>query len=234
MRRGTHPVALVTGAGRGIGRAAAEALAAAGYAVVIAERAASLGRRAERGLQATGASAVFVHMDVAARGAAERAVRVAVDRFGRLDCVVNNAGVLTVALLHRLARRDLQRMVAVNLLGPLLVVRAALPVLRRRGHGAIINVASLLGKYGLSHYSTYCATKFGVVGLTQALADELRGAGISVWAVCPGQVDTAMARRAGATEREGLIRPESVARVIVALATGRRRAPSGAAIDITR
>jgi 3-oxoacyl-[acyl-carrier protein] reductase len=123
-------------------------------------------------------------------------------------------------------------MVAVNLLGPLLVARAALPILRRRRRGAIINVASLLGKYGLTHYVTYCATKFGMVGLTQALADELHGTGISVWAVCPGQVDTAMARRAGASEREGLIRPASVARVIASLATGRRRTPSGAAIDI--
>ena len=116
------------------------------------------------------------------------------------------------------------------------MARAALPVLRRRGHGAIIKVASLLGKYGLSHYITYGATKFGVVGLTQALADELRGTGIFVWAVCPGQVDTAMARRADATERERerLIRPESVARVIAALATGHRRAPSGAAIVIPR
>jgi NAD(P)-dependent dehydrogenase (short-subunit alcohol dehydrogenase family) len=232
MRSQPRPVALVTGAGRGIGRAAAEALASAGYAVVVAERAAPLGRRVERALQATGAPAVFVHTDVAARGAAEHAVRVAVGRFGRLDCVVNNAGVLTVAPLHRLSRRDLQEMVAVNLLGPLLVARAALPILRRRRRGAIINVASLLGKYGLTHYVTYCATKFGMVGLTQALADELHGTGISVWAVCPGQVDTAMARRAGASEREGLIRPASVARVIASLATGRRRTPSGAAIDI--
>jgi short-subunit dehydrogenase len=72
-----------------------------------------------------------------------------------------------------------------------------------------------------------------MVGLTQALADELHGTGISVWAVCPAQVDTAMARRAGAAERAGLIRPASVARLIAALATGRRRAPSGAAIDLT-
>lgn len=236
MRRGKRPVALVTGAGRGIGRATAEAFAAAGYAVVIAERAAQSGRRTERALRATGAPAVFVRTDVAAAGGAERAVRAAVRRFGRLDCVVNNAGVLTVAALDRLARRDLQAMVRVNLLGPLLVVRAALPVLRRRGRGAIVNVASLLGKEGLGGYVTYCATKFGMVGLTEALADELRGTGIAVWAVCPGQVDTAMARRAGATERDrpGLIRPESVARVIVALATGRRRKPSGAAVDVTR
>jgi uncharacterized oxidoreductase len=236
MRRARRPVVLVTGAGRGIGRATAEAFAAAGYAVVIAERAASLGRRAARGMRAAGYPAVFVRTDVAAAGAAERAVRAAVRTFGRLDCVVNNAGVLTVAPLHRLRRRDVQEMVRVNLLGPLLVSRAALPVLRRRRRGVIVNVASLLGKEGLGHYVTYCATKFGVIGLTKALADELRGTGIAVYAVCPGQVDTAMARRAGATDRDRprLIRPQAVARVIVNLATGRRRAPSGAAVDVTR
>jgi 3-oxoacyl-[acyl-carrier protein] reductase len=116
------------------------------------------------------------------------------------------------------------------------VARAALPVLRRRGRGAIVNVASLLGKQGLGDYVTYCATKFGVIGLTEALADEVRGTGIKVWAVCPGQVDTDMARQTGITERErqDLIRPERVARVVVALATGRRRTESGAAVDVTR
>ncbi len=107
--------------------------------------------------------------------------------------------------------------------------------MRRRKRGTIVNVSSLLGKEGLGEYVTYCATKFGVIGLTEALADELRSTGVRVYAVCPGQVDTPMARRAGAAEQErrDLIRPESVARVIVALATGRRRVRSGAAVDVT-
>jgi 3-oxoacyl-[acyl-carrier protein] reductase len=232
----TRPVALVTGAGRGIGRATAEAFAAAGYTVVIAERATGRGRGTERALRASGSPALFVRTDVAAPGAAARAVRAAVARFGRLDCVVNNAGVLTVGRVDRVSPQNLTAMVHVNLLGPLLVTRAALPVMRRRRGGAIVNVASVLGKEGIGDYAAYCATKFGVVGFTEALADELRGTGVAVWAVCPGQVDTAMARQAGATERDRpyLIRPERVARVIVALATRRRRAPSGAAVDILR
>jgi NAD(P)-dependent dehydrogenase (short-subunit alcohol dehydrogenase family) len=231
-----RPVALVTGAGRGIGRATAEEFGAAGYAVLVAERAARLGRSAERALRLGGAPAVFVRTDVAAPGAAERAVRAAMKRFGRLDCVVNNAGVVTVARLDRLARHDLEAMVRVNLLGPLLMARAALPVLRRRRRGAIVNVASLLGKEGVGDYVTYCATKFGMIGLTEALADELRGTGVLVWAVCPGRVDSPMARKTGVTKREraDLIAPESVARVIVALVTRRRRRPSGASVDVTR
>jgi 3-oxoacyl-[acyl-carrier protein] reductase len=232
MTSNRRRVALVTGAGRGIGRATARAFAAAGYAVVIAERTAGAGRRVEEAMRGSRARVTFVRTDVAVPGAAERAVRAAVTTFGRLDCVVNNAGVLTVGRLDRISRHDVESMVRTNLLGSLLVARAALPALRRRRSGVIINVASLLGKQGLGEYVTYCATKFGVVGLTEALADELRGTGVAVWAVCPGPVDTAMARKTGVTE--GLILPENVARVIVMLATKRHRTPSGTAVDVTR
>ena len=233
----THPVAFVTGGGRGIGRATAEAFAAQGWAVLIAELRPALGQSAERALERVGAPALFVPTDVASPRSVERAVRAALRRFRRLDCVVNNAGVVTPGPLAGLALRDLERMLAVNLRGPLLVSRAALPALRRRGEGSIVNVASQLGRQGIGDYVAYCATKFGVVGLTEALADELSGTGVRVWAVCPGLVDTELARRAvGLTKREraGLIRPESVARVIVDLATGRRRAASGAAVDVLR
>lgn len=233
----SRPVALITGAGRGIGRATAEAFAAEGWAVVIAELRPALGRGAERALARAGATALSVRTDVASSRSVERAVSSTLRRFRRLDCVVNNAGVLTPGPLARLALRDLERMLAVNIRGPLVVSRAALPALRRRGAGSIVNVASQLGKRGLAGYVTYCATKFGVIGLTEALADELSGTGVSVWAVCPGLVDTELARRAvglTARERAGLIRPEAVARVIVALATGQRRPPSGAAVDVLR
>src|SRR5688500_9293231 len=235
-RSATPPVVLVTGAGRGIGRATAQAFAEAGFAVVVAERAPARGRSAERALRAMGAPALFVRTDVADPGAAQRAVRAAVKRFGGLDCVVNNAGVLTVGRLDRLAPARIREMVRVNLLGPLRVLRAALPHLRRRRRGAIVNVASLLGKEGAAEYVSYCATKFGMIGLTEALAEELRGTGVSVWAVCPGAVDTPMARKGGLSKREraDLIPPENVARVIVELATRRRRRPSGAAVDVTR
>jgi len=229
-------VALVTGAGRGIGRATAEAFAAEGWSIVVAELRPALGRRTERALRRAGADTRFVATDVARPGSAERAVRTALARFGRLDCLVNNAGVVTPGPLARLPRPALDRMVDVNLKGALLVSRAAIPALAR-ARGSIVNVASQLGKQGLGDYAAYCATKFGVVGLTQALAGELSPLGIRVWAVCPGLVDTQLARRAvGITgrERAGLIRPASVARAIVGLATGHRAAPSGAAVDVLR
>jgi len=195
------------------------------------------GRRAQRALTDAGARALFLPTDVAEPRSVERSVGAALRRFGRLDCVVNNAGVLRAGPLVRLPLRDLERMLAVNLLGPLIVSRAVLPAMLRRGSGSIVNVASQLGKSGIADFVTYCATKFAVVGFTEALADELRSTGVRVWSVCPGLVDTEMARRAvGITgrERAGLIRPESVARTIVALAAGERRAPSGAAVDVLR
>jgi len=231
----TPPVAMITGAGRGIGRATAEAFAAAGYAVVLAEVRAGLGQRAERALRGAGATAHFLRTDVSRAASVARTLRIVLRRLGRLDCVVNNAGVLDVGPLVDLSVAAVDRMLAVNLRGPLLVARTALPVLLRRGSGSIINVSSQLGKFGAADYATYCATKFGIVGFTEALAAELMGTGVRVWAVCPGLVDTPMARRAvggGPRDRAGRLRPEAVARVILELATGRRRAASGTAVDV--
>jgi NAD(P)-dependent dehydrogenase (short-subunit alcohol dehydrogenase family) len=177
----------------------------------------------------------FVQTDVARPASVARVVRLTLARFGRLDCLVNNAGVLRHGPLARLPVADLDRMLAVNLRGPLLTARAVVPVMRRAGRGTIVNVASQLGKTGAADYVVYCATKFGVVGLTEALAEETAGIGVRVWAVCPGLVDTAMADHVvgrGQRGRAGLLRPETVARVVVDLATGRRRARRGEAVDV--
>ncbi|HEV8614571.1 MAG TPA: SDR family oxidoreductase [Methylomirabilota bacterium] len=236
MSAARAPLALITGAGRGIGRATAEALAAEGYRLVLAEVRPALGRRTARALARGGADVLFVRTDVADARSVKRMAREVQRRCGPVDVLVNNAGVLDPGPLVRLRAEAIQRMLAVNLAGPLLVTRAVLPAMLRRRAGAIVNVASLLGKTGLADYVTYCASKFGVVGFTEALADELAGTGIQVWAVCPGQVDTPMATKTGvsARERRGLIRPEAVARAIAQLATGRRDEPGGAAIDVTR
>lgn len=157
-------------------------------------------------------------------------------RFGRVDCLVNNAGVLTAGPLVGLPFAALERMLTVNLRGPLLLARAVLPVMLRQGSGSIISVASQLGKVGAAEFVTYCASKFGVLGFTEALAAEVAGTGVRIWGVCPGLVDTPMAGRAGISPRErgGLLRPRAVARVIVDLATGRLRAGSGTAVDVVR
>jgi NAD(P)-dependent dehydrogenase (short-subunit alcohol dehydrogenase family) len=236
MMKSSAPVALVTGAGRGIGRATADALAAEGYRLIVVELRPELGRRAARALAGRGTEALFIETDVADAASVKRMAAEVRQRVGHLDCLVNNAGILEPGPLTRVREDAVQRMLAVNLAGPLLVTRALLPLMRRRRRAAIVNVASLLGKFGMADYVTYCASKFGVVGFTEALAEELRDTDIGVWAVCPGQVDTPLAWKTGVSreERKSLIRPESVARVIVQLVMGRRRERSGAAIDVTR
>jgi meso-butanediol dehydrogenase / (S,S)-butanediol dehydrogenase / diacetyl reductase len=202
-------VVMVTGAGRGIDRATAEAFAAEGDTVIVAELRPELGRRTERALVKSGARALFLRTDVSDSASVKETVRAVVHRFGRIDCLVNNnAGVLSPGELVKLPRRDLERMLPVNLRGPIQCARAVLPTMLRQRSGSIINVASQLGKVGIAEYATYCPSKFGVVGFTQALADEVAGAGIRVWAVCPGLVDTAMARQAGVSRggRGGLIK----------------------------
>ncbi len=229
-----RPVAIVTGAGRGIGRATAEALGAKGYALVLAELMPGLGRTAERALKKAGYDAIFVQTDVSEPDSATRCVQAAMRRFGRIACLVNNAGVLSVGPLVSLPVGEVNRILDVNLRGAILMARAVLPAMIRRGSGVIVSVSSLLGKSGAGDYVTYCASKFGVVGLTEALADEVAGKGIKVWAVCPNMVDTAMARKTGlsASVRHRALKPEAVAEAIVALAVGSKRAPSGSAIDI--
>ncbi len=233
-RNSTRPVAIVTGAGRGIGRATAEALADKGYALVIAELRPRLGRAAERSFARSGCDALFVETNVADPDSVERCVGAAARRFGRIDCLVNNAGVLAVGPLVSLAVREIDRILGVNLKGAILMARAVLPAMTRQGEGVIVNVSSLFGKSGSGDYVTYCASKFGVVGFTEALADEVAADGVKVWAVCPNMVDTAMARKTGlsASVRHRALKPEAVASVIVALATGSRRAASGTAVDI--
>jgi 3-oxoacyl-[acyl-carrier protein] reductase len=228
------PVVIITGSGRGIGRATATAFAAEGYAVVVAELRAALGRAAARAITKNGAAAIFVRTNVADSSSVEQCVRATLRHFGRVDCLVNNAGVARIGPFADLPVRDLDEMLGVNLRGSLLMSRAVLPIMLRQGSGSIVNVSSRLGKSGAGQFVTYCATKFGVVGLTEALADELAGTGVKVWAVCPGLVNTPAARAAGisATEMRSALKPEQVAHAIVKLATGRKRAPSGAAVEV--
>lgn len=230
----TSPVAVVTGAGRGIGRAIAEAFAAEGHAIVIAERDVQLGERTVRALARGGAQVALVSVDIAEESAPRTVITTALRLFGRIDCLVNNAGVLQVGPLARTSAQEIDRVLSVNLQAPLLMSRAVLPCMLRQHRGTIVNIASQLGKTGLGGYVAYCASKFGVVGFTEAFADELHGTGVRVFAVCPGLTNTPMARLSGilAKDREQLVQPRTVARTVLDLVTGRQPADSGAAVDV--
>ena len=184
---------LVTGASSGIGRETALAFASAGANVVLVARRAKLLAKVAAECRKAGVAAMVAPVDVARTEAVAECFRKAVKRFGSVDIVVNNAGVLIPANVVDMRTVDLQRMLDVNLIGALHVMQEAVKVMRRQGRGHIVNVGSLAGRRGFSPLGGYCATKFALVGLTEALRTELVGERINVSLVLPGTVETPMA-----------------------------------------
>lgn len=187
---------LVTGASSGIGRETALAFAAAGANLVLVARRAAVLARVAAEARKFGAATLVAATDVTQPQSVATCFRKAVKRFGTVDVVVNNAGVLIPAPVAELRTADLQRMLDVNLIGALHVMQQAVAVMRRQGSGHIVNVGSLAGRRGFSPLGGYCATKFALVGLTEALRTELVGERIHVSLVLPGVVDTPMAAAA--------------------------------------
>lgn len=185
-------VALVTGGGRGIGRACVLALAKRGIAVAAGARTRSDVERVADEVRAAGGRAIAVELDVADPVLVERAAHDVVDSLGPVDILVNNAGVAQSAPFARTDREMWDRHLAVNATGPYLVTRAVLPGMLARGWGRVINVASLAGLYGAAYVAAYVASKHALVGLTRALAVEVAGKGVTVNAICPGYVATDM------------------------------------------
>jgi NAD(P)-dependent dehydrogenase (short-subunit alcohol dehydrogenase family) len=226
-------LALVTGASRGIGAATAEAIAAAGAQVVLAARdRESLDGVAER-IRAAGGEATPVPTDVAEAGDVER-LFAAVDGLGSLSALVCAAGVLRSVPFEEITPDAWADSLDVNLTGAFLCCRAAFRVMRRSGEGRIVNIGSLSGVYATEKFpglAAYNVSKYGVVGLTEAIAAEGKEHGISAICVSPGAVDTEMLRRANPALRPGLT-PGDVAELIVALLDSPLVAASGANIPL--
>ncbi len=214
-------VAIVTGASSGIGRAAALALAGEGAAVALAARRAERLAELAREIATAGGNALPVPTDVAEEEQAARVVTQAVAAFGGLDILVNAAGHAYLAPLAAIERRELERVLAVNLLGAVWMCKHAAPQLLARGRGVIVNVGSVSALAGWAGGGPYVASKFALRGFTQCLWHELRGGGVRVCHVCPNYTDTEMLARAGASPsaRARALRPEDVAATIVLAAT---------------
>ena len=227
-------VALVTGAASGIGRAIAETLARAGAAVALVDIDEAGGTGATEAIEREGGRAIFIRGDVSRSADCQRAVDRVVERFGRLDVVVNNAGMIRRADVTELTEEDWNRVMAVNLTSVFLMSKFAVPVMAKAGRGAIVNVSSGWGLVGGPRAVAYCASKGGVVLLTKAMAIDHGPAGIRVNCVCPGDTDTAMlhseARQLGepiaallaesADRPLGRIgRPEEIAQAVLYLAS---------------
>ncbi|MEU6252602.1 glucose 1-dehydrogenase [Streptomyces sp. NPDC047043] len=197
--------AIVTGAARGQGASHAGRLAAEGARVLACDVLDDLGEAEAAGLRKAGLDVTYLHLDVISPGGWARAVAVARDRFGRLDVLVNNAGIIHVNPLLDERVEDWNATLAVNTTGPLLGIQAAVPLMRESGGGSIVNVSSVFGIVGAVGYVAYCASKAALVALTKTAALELAADGIRVNAICPGGVSTPMNEH----EKEGGIVPQT-------------------------
>ena len=221
-------VALVTGGSRGIGRATAALLARGGARVAVCARTQADAEAAARALRDEGREAMGLSADVADAAQAEAAVRACTERFGRLDILVNNAGIRQDGLVLRMRDAEWDRVLAVNLTGAFHCIRAALRGMVRQRAGRIINVTSVVAARGNAGQANYVSAKAGLIGLTKAVALEVASRGISVNAVAPGFIETAMTADLGDEARRSYMaqipagrfgRPEEVAWAIGFLAS---------------
>ena len=209
-------VALITGAGSGIGRASALAFAREGAKVAVADIVVEGGEETVRMVKEAGGEAFFIKVDVSNAAEVETMVNAVVDTYGRIDCAYNNAGIE-----GRLASTDeypedvFDKVIDINLTGVWLCMKYELPHMLKQGSGAIVNTASGAGLIGVAGMSAYVASKHGVVGLTKTAALEYAKSGIRVNSVCPGLIQTPMVERITADQPqlgEALVAAEPVGR----------------------
>jgi NAD(P)-dependent dehydrogenase (short-subunit alcohol dehydrogenase family) len=240
----TGKAALVTGAGRGIGRAIAQGLAQAGACVAVNDVDAASAEQTAETLAAAGFDAAPFPADVSDPAAVDGLIRAVAGRWQRLDLLVNNAGVEPTGSLLDFSVDDWQRTLAVNLTGPFLTSRAAAPHMQAQGGGAIVNISSIAGRAaGLRHRAAYVASKTGLLGFTRECAREFAAYNIRVNAVCPGVIITEMT--AHLRQNEQMMRkwledipqarlgePDDVVGLVVFLCTDAARYITGQAINV--
>ncbi|HUC93229.1 MAG TPA: 3-ketoacyl-ACP reductase [Paenibacillus sp.] len=215
----TNKTAIVTGGGKGIGKATAAALAREGVHLgLIARSGADLKAVQE---QLSGEFGVRVHAaeaDITSQGEVGKAVEALIGRLGSVDILVNNAGTATFGTLLEMDPAEWERIIQVNLMGTYYVTRAVLPTMLEQNAGSIVNVASTAGERGFARGSAYCASKFAVLGMTEALMQEVRKSNIRVTALSPSTVNTELAANAGLPigDEDRMMQPEDVAELILA------------------
>lgn len=185
-------VVIVTGGAGGIGRETAALFGREGAKIVVADYAEEQGQDAVRQLEEEGTECIFVKVNVADHESAEEMVEKAIEKFGRVDVLINNAGITRDAMLKKLSKEHWQQVLDVNLSGVFHCTQAVLPHMTEQGSGSIINTSSIVGVHGNIGQTNYAATKSGVIGMTKTWSKELGPKGIRVNAVAPGFVDTAM------------------------------------------
>ena len=212
-------VVLVTGAGRGIGRAIAVAFAREGAHLGLMGRTKKGLAEAQEEIGPLGVRSVLLPGDVSEEGTVSRCVIACEQELGPIDVLVNNAGIYASGPIDKLDAAVFDRLIAVNLRGPFLTTRAVLPGMKSRRRGHIVNIASTAGKRGFANGAAYCASKFGLAGLSEATLAEARPFDVRVTTVYPSTVLTDLARGAGIVGKDPAraIHPEDVAEAVVAL-----------------
>ena len=234
-------VAIVTGAGRGLGRGIALKLGREGAKVVVADVIEANAQSAAKEIADAGGKAIAVKADISSKAEVEALFAKAVAELGPIDILVNNAGINRDAALHKMTDEQWDKVIAVNLTGTFYCLRLAAQQMRERGYGRIVNVSSMswLGNFGQANYA---ASKAGVVGLTKTAARELAKKGITVNAVCPGFIDTEMTRGVPPNVWEAMVgkiwtgrvgSPEDVGNVVAYLASDEASYVTGEVINVS-
>lgn len=209
-------VAVVTGAGRGLGKEIAINLSKVGFFVIICSRTYEQIRGVERVIREMGGEGLAVCCDVGIEDQVERFIDEASNITGRIDMLVNNAGIAHSDPITKIDSSKWEEIIRVNLTGTFLMTKYALKHMEDGGH--IFNVVSNAGKTGFPNWSAYCASKFGVLGFTNSIREELRGRSIKVTAVLPGPTDTPLWEGiVGAWDRERMMKPDAVADIIISI-----------------
>lgn len=199
-------VALVTGASQGIGRACALRLAQQGASVALAARNVEKLQQVEGEIISAGGQAASFAMDVAQEEQIKSAFKAALERFGKIDILVNNAGITRDQLMMRMKRADWEAVLETNLTGPYLCIQAAIGSMLKQRWGRIINITSVVGQTGQAGQANYASSKAGLIGLTMSVAREVASRNITVNAVAPGWIETAMTEVLSPELREGMIK----------------------------
>ncbi|MFB0553290.1 MAG: SDR family oxidoreductase [Phycisphaerae bacterium] len=213
-------VAIVTGASRGIGRAVSVALAQEAATVVLAARSIQKLQETADKVTEAGGKAEIVVTELTKEESIKNLVKVTNEKFGRLDVLVNNAGVTHSARLEETITEDWERCMQINARAPFILCREALPLLKKSQAGYIINIASVVGVKGYPLQSAYTSSKHALRGMTISLAEELKGSNIRVHLLCPGGVDTELVQKVRPDiKKDELIQPEEIAELVLYLVT---------------
>jgi meso-butanediol dehydrogenase/(S,S)-butanediol dehydrogenase/diacetyl reductase len=234
-------IAVITGAGSGIGRASSILFAKEGATVVVSDIVDKSGEDVVKAIKDDGGKAVYVHCDVTKEDQAKNLIEEAVGKYGRLDVLYNNAGMGFVKLLPEMTEQEWDRIFNVNVKGAFLCSKYAIPQMKKQGGGVIVNTASNWGLIGYPHWPAYCATKGAVVMLTKALAIDHAQDKIRVNCVCPGNIDTPLLRAGIAAEGSfdevtktmgRIAKPEEVAYLALFLASDESSYVTGSAMVV--